>query len=208
VRFEPTKKSESRPPTSKTVATSKAVASAASVAPNGSASGAKTALAPSFSAFEAEELQALFAALEAIEPQDYTCIADNAGSGFGIDGVCRNFGKVPLAPQTIRVGGRRTSVRLEPEFWMAISYVVSAAKIDQGKFFLDIERRSGRYAFASKIRSAVVSALLKMALAERARIARHAAGSRNEPAPGNPKTKKPVTADAIRKRANRIRSRR
>lgn len=174
MRIEPTKKTETGVPAARDVANR---------APNGTAPNAKHVLAPPFSAFDAEKLQALFVALAEKGPQDYTSIADPSGLLFGAEEVGRSFGKSALSPRTIRVGGRRTSVRLEPEFWMAIAYIVAAAKIDQGLFFLDIERRCGRFAFASKIRSAVVSALLTMALVDRLRNARAPArAARKRPA--------------------------
>jgi predicted DNA-binding ribbon-helix-helix protein len=211
VQFETTKKTESGPAQTKPLANR----GVASLAPNGSAARAKTALAPPSSAIDAEELQALFVALEAVEPQAYTSIAevtrdatrDATGAGFGIGDVRRSFGKSALAPRTIRVGGRRTSVRLEPEFWLAIAYVVSVAKIDHGKFFLDIERRCGRFAFASKIRSAVVSALLTMALVGRVRFARLAAGRSGETEQGECAPKTRAAAGAARKRMRRKRDR-
>ncbi len=112
-----------------------------------------------------------------------------------------------LAPRTIRVGRRRTSVRLEPEFWLAIAYIVSVAKIDQSKFFLDIERRCGRFAFASKIRGAVVSALLTMALVGRVHFARLSAGRSSDADLGERAPKKRAAAIALRKRARRMRDR-
>lgn len=145
-------------------------------------------------------MQALFVTVKAAEPQDYTSIEALSEARFGAEETSRSFGQIALSPRTIRVGGRRTSVRLEPEFWLAIAYVVAASNIDQGKFFLDIERRSGRFAFASKIRSAVVSALLKMALVDRFCGARLSQYRRAEPAPAKSKAKKRGPKRAARSR--------
>jgi predicted DNA-binding ribbon-helix-helix protein len=204
VRCETTKKTESGPAQTRPSADR----GNASRAPKESATSVrKAALAPLSSAIHPEELQALFVALAAAEPQDYTSIAKASGAGIGVGEVRRSFGKVVLAPRTIRVGRRRTSVRLEPEFWLAIAYIVSVAKIDQSKFFLDIERRCGRFAFASKIRGAVVSALLTMALVGRVRFARLSAGRTSDADLGERAPKKRAAAIALRKRARRMRDR-
>ena len=203
MRCETTKKTESGPAQTRPSADG----GNASRAPKGSAASARTALASLSSAIHPEELQALFVALAAAEPQDYTSIAKASGAGIGVGEVRRSFGKVVLAPRTIRVGRRRTSVRLEPEFWLAIAYIVSVAKIDQSKFFLDIERRCGRFAFASKIRGAVVSALLTMALVGRVHFARLSAGRSSDADLGERAPKKRAAAIALRKRARRMRDR-
>ncbi|MCA3261270.1 MAG: ribbon-helix-helix domain-containing protein [Telmatospirillum sp.] len=140
-------------------------------------------------------------------PKDYTSIAALAELVADSKDVGRNFGKVLFTPRTIRVGGRRTSVRLEPEFWTAIDFVVAVEKIDRDAFFLDIEQRYGRFAFSSKIRSVVVSTLLKIALLDRIRCARLAASNRSGPPPRKRNEKKQGAEKAPRKPPPRPRAR-
>jgi len=52
---------------------------------------------------------------------------------------------------------RRTSIRLEPEFWTALGEIAREQRSTISGVLLDIERIHGRSRFASKVRVAILS---------------------------------------------------
>ena len=63
---------------------------------------------------------------------------------------------IEVAPKSIWIGGRRTSIRLEPEFWDALSHIAKRERSDASAVLLEIERIHGRSRFASKVRVAIL----------------------------------------------------
>jgi len=64
---------------------------------------------------------------------------------------------IEIAPRSVWIGGRRTSIRLEPEFWEALSQIAKREAIDPPGVLLEIERIHGRSRFASKVRVAILN---------------------------------------------------
>jgi predicted DNA-binding ribbon-helix-helix protein len=64
---------------------------------------------------------------------------------------------IEIAPRSVWIGGRRTSIRLEPEFWDALSYIAKREATDPPGVLLEIERIHGRSRFASKVRVAILN---------------------------------------------------
>jgi len=63
---------------------------------------------------------------------------------------------IEIAPKSIWIGARRTSIRLEPEFWDALAYVAKLEGTDSSGVLLEIEKIHGRSRFASKVRVALL----------------------------------------------------
>ena len=64
---------------------------------------------------------------------------------------------IEIAPRSVWIGGRRTSIRLEPEFWEALSHIAKREGTDAPGVLLEIERIHGRSRFASKVRVAILN---------------------------------------------------
>ncbi len=64
---------------------------------------------------------------------------------------------IEVAPRSVWIGGRRTSIRLEPEFWEALSHIAKREATDPPGVLLEIERIHGRSRFASKVRVAILN---------------------------------------------------
>jgi predicted DNA-binding ribbon-helix-helix protein len=64
---------------------------------------------------------------------------------------------IEITPRSVWIGGRRTSIRLEPEFWEALSYIAKREATDPPGVLLEIERIHGRSRFASKVRVAILN---------------------------------------------------
>ncbi|MCA3264303.1 MAG: ribbon-helix-helix domain-containing protein [Telmatospirillum sp.] len=105
---------------------------------------------------------------------DYTRSAHRNGAGVrSLDGLAgrgpqgkvlvRGRGRksayecIEIAPRSVWIGGRRTSIRLEPEFWEALSCIAKREATDPPGVLLEIERIHGRSRFASKVRVAILN---------------------------------------------------
>jgi predicted DNA-binding ribbon-helix-helix protein len=64
---------------------------------------------------------------------------------------------IEIAPRSVWIGRRRTSIRLEPEFWEALSQIAKCEATDMPGVLLEIERIHGRSRFASKVRVAILN---------------------------------------------------
>jgi len=63
---------------------------------------------------------------------------------------------IEIPPRSIWIGSRRTSIRLEPEFWDALDEIAGIERTDVSGVLLEIERLHGRSRFASKVRVAIL----------------------------------------------------
>jgi predicted DNA-binding ribbon-helix-helix protein len=68
-----------------------------------------------------------------------------------------NYPCIEIAPRSVWIGSRRTSIRLEPEFWTALGEIAREQRSTISGVLLDIERIHGRSRFASKVRVAILS---------------------------------------------------
>ncbi len=68
-----------------------------------------------------------------------------------------NYPCIEIAPRSVWIGSRRTSIRLEPEFWTALGEIGREQRSTISGVLLDIERIHGRSRFASKVRVAILS---------------------------------------------------
>jgi predicted DNA-binding ribbon-helix-helix protein len=68
-----------------------------------------------------------------------------------------NYPCIEIAPRSVWIGSRRTSIRLEPEFWTALGEISREQRSTISGVLLDIERIHGRSRFASKVRVAILS---------------------------------------------------
>gem|GEM_PF-2194882 len=64
---------------------------------------------------------------------------------------------IEIPPRSVWIGTRRTSIRLEPEFWQALDEIARIEHTDVGGVLVEIERIHGRSRFASKVRVAILS---------------------------------------------------
>jgi predicted DNA-binding ribbon-helix-helix protein len=64
---------------------------------------------------------------------------------------------IEIAPRSVWIGSRRSSIRLEPEFWAALSEIAKVQRTNLSGVLLDIERIHGRSRFASKVRVAILA---------------------------------------------------
>lgn len=64
---------------------------------------------------------------------------------------------IEIPPRSIWIGARRTSIRLEPEFWDALDEIAGIEHTDASGVLLEIERIHGRSRFASKVRVAILA---------------------------------------------------
>lgn len=55
-------------------------------------------------------------------------------------------------PRVVWVGNRRTSLRLEPEFWSALEEIAARRGLGLSTVLHEIERRHGRKRFSSRVR--------------------------------------------------------
>ena len=58
--------------------------------------------------------------------------------------------------RNVRVQGRRTSVRLEPEFWAGLNQLLAQEKVSLDQFCDYVERRKGRASFSSTMRAQIL----------------------------------------------------
>ena len=72
-----------------------------------------------------------------------------------------------LINQNIRVGGHRTSIRLEPEFWTALSDVARREGISIEELCTEIDRGTGKLSRTAAVRVFLTTYAVK--LSERAR---------------------------------------
>ncbi len=64
---------------------------------------------------------------------------------------------IEITPRSVWIGSRRTSIRLEPEFWTALGEIAREQRSTISGVLLDIERIHGRSRFASKVRVAILA---------------------------------------------------
>lgn len=64
---------------------------------------------------------------------------------------------IEITPRSVWIGSRRTSIRLEPEFWTALGEISREQRSTISGVLLDIERIHGRSRFASKVRVAILA---------------------------------------------------
>lgn len=64
---------------------------------------------------------------------------------------------IEIPPRSVWIGTRRTSIRLEPEFWEALDEIARIEHTDACGVLVEIERIHGRSRFASKVRVAILS---------------------------------------------------
>lgn len=69
----------------------------------------------------------------------------------------RDLARREIRPRTVRVGQRRTSLRLEPEFWAALGEIAAVEMKSVPQIFEQIEKAFGTRYFASTIRVFVLS---------------------------------------------------
>jgi len=55
-----------------------------------------------------------------------------------------------------RVEGRRTSVRLEPEFWAGLNELLEEEKVSLDQFCDYVQRRKGQASFSSTMRAQIL----------------------------------------------------
>lgn len=67
--------------------------------------------------------------------------------------------KGTLVTKNIKIGGRRTSLRLEPEFWTTIAEICAREKISRNDLFIRAETLRGKASRTSGVRSFVVAYL-------------------------------------------------
>ncbi|MGB1160526.1 MAG: ribbon-helix-helix domain-containing protein [Alphaproteobacteria bacterium] len=58
--------------------------------------------------------------------------------------------------RNVRVQGRRTSVRLEPEFWAGLNELLEEEKVSLDQFCDYVQRRKGRASFSSTMRAQIL----------------------------------------------------
>ena len=58
--------------------------------------------------------------------------------------------------RNVRVQGRRTSVRLEPEFWAGLNELLKAEKVSLDQFCDFVQRRKGQASFSSTMRAQIL----------------------------------------------------
>lgn len=58
--------------------------------------------------------------------------------------------------RNVRVQGRRTSVRLEPEFWAGLNELLEEEKVSLDQFCDYVERRKGQASFSSTMRAQIL----------------------------------------------------
>lgn len=64
---------------------------------------------------------------------------------------------IEITPRSVWIGSRRTSIRLEPEFWTSLGEIAREQRSTISGVLLDIERIHGRSRFASKVRVAILA---------------------------------------------------
>ena len=87
------------------------------------------------------------AIVETVDPQA-------AGSGKSTK---PQYPCIEITPRSVWIGSRRTSIRLEPEFWTALGEISREQRSTISGVLLDIERIHGRSRFASKVRVAILA---------------------------------------------------
>ncbi len=87
------------------------------------------------------------AVAEPIDPQ-----VGAAGKGAKPQYPC-----IEITPRSVWIGSRRTSIRLEPEFWTSLGEIAREQRSTISGVLLDIERIHGRSRFASKVRVAILA---------------------------------------------------
>lgn len=58
--------------------------------------------------------------------------------------------------RNVRVQGRRTSVRLEPEFWAGLNELLEEEKVSLDQLCDYVERRKGQASFSSTMRAQIL----------------------------------------------------
>ena len=58
--------------------------------------------------------------------------------------------------RNVRVQGRRTSVRLEPEFWAGLNELLEEEKVSLDQFCDFVQRRKGQASFSSTMRAQIL----------------------------------------------------
>lgn len=86
------------------------------------------------------------------QPADATVDPNNAAKNGKPAYPC-----IEITPRSVWIGSRRTSIRLEPEFWTALGEIAREQRSTISGVLLDIERIHGRSRFASKVRVAILA---------------------------------------------------
>ncbi|MAV47356.1 MAG: hypothetical protein CBC49_004205 [Alphaproteobacteria bacterium TMED89] len=58
--------------------------------------------------------------------------------------------------RNVRVQGRRTSVRLKPEFWAGLNELLEEEKVSLDQFCDFVQRRKGQASFSSTMRAQIL----------------------------------------------------
>jgi predicted DNA-binding ribbon-helix-helix protein len=87
---------------------------------------------------------------------------------------------VSNVPRSVRIGGRRTSMRLETQFWEALRDVAERERSDVGEICTRIAKRSRNANLSSAVRVAMVDYYRELALRQDAVPVSHGAGAAAE----------------------------
>lgn len=91
-----------------------------------------------------------------IQPPAVVETADPQAAGSG-KSTKPQYPCIEITPRSVWIGSRRTSIRLEPEFWTALGEIAREQRSTISGVLLDIERIHGRSRFASKVRVAILA---------------------------------------------------
>lgn len=91
-----------------------------------------------------------------VQPPAIVEAVDSQATGSG-KSAKPQYPCIEITPRSVWIGSRRTSIRLEPEFWTALGEISREQRSTISGVLLDIERIHGRSRFASKVRVAILA---------------------------------------------------
>ena len=97
-----------------------------------------------------------------------------------------------LVNQNIRVGGRRTSVRLEPEFWTALADIARHERVSVEELCTEIDRGAGKLSRTAAIRVFLTGYAVKLSEHARKQLPRQFAEDANARSDGENVNENPL----------------